>query len=80
MSEGLDLTADVDVSVFESNIRLLGGLLSAHLLASDPALGLYPGRGRELCLRAFRPLVGVKEPFGASTFAGQKPASVVCLL
>ena len=42
MSEGLDVTADVDVSVFETNIRLLGGLLSAHLLASDPKLDLYP--------------------------------------
>lgn len=26
--------------MFEANIRLLGGLLSAHLLASDPQLGL----------------------------------------
>lgn len=43
MSDELDVEADVDVSVFESNIRLLGGLLSAHLLASDPALGLYGG-------------------------------------
>ncbi|CAN0594729.1 unnamed protein product, partial [Laminaria digitata] len=42
VSEGLDVAADVDVSVFESNIRLLGGLLSAHLLATDPDLGLYP--------------------------------------
>ncbi|CAM9853566.1 unnamed protein product [Ascophyllum nodosum] len=42
VSEGLDVTADVDVSVFETNIRLLGGLLSAHLLASDPKLDLYP--------------------------------------
>lgn len=28
------------VNVFEANIRLLGGLLSAHLLAVDPKLGL----------------------------------------
>ena len=27
---------DVQVNVFEANIRLLGGLLSAHLLATDP--------------------------------------------
>lgn len=39
--DGLEVEADVDVSVFETNIRLLGGLLSAHLLASDPDLGLY---------------------------------------
>ena len=32
---------DVNVSVFESNIRLLGGLLSGHILASDPTLGLF---------------------------------------
>jgi hypothetical protein len=29
---------DVTVSVFETNIRVLGGLLSGHLLASDPSL------------------------------------------
>lgn len=36
---------DVQVNVFEANIRLLGGLLSAHLLASDARLGriLMPG-------------------------------------
>eukprot|EP00752_Nemacystus_decipiens_P005748 g5200.t1 len=45
VADGLDVEADVDVSVFESNIRMLGGLLSAHLLASDPALGLYGGDG-----------------------------------
>jgi hypothetical protein len=26
---------DIPVSVFETNIRLVGGLISAHLLASD---------------------------------------------
>lgn len=31
---------DLRVNVFECNIRVLGGLLSAHLLAADPALGL----------------------------------------
>lgn len=36
---------DVRVNVFEVNIRLLGGLLSGHLLAADPATGprLMPG-------------------------------------
>lgn len=28
------------VSVFETNIRILGGLLSAHLIASDYATGM----------------------------------------
>ena len=32
---------DVNVNVFETNIRILGGLLSAHLMASDPKLGIY---------------------------------------
>jgi hypothetical protein len=30
-------------SVFEANIRLMGGLLSAHVLASDEKRGLMPG-------------------------------------
>ena len=34
---------DVTVSVFESNIRLLGGLLSAHLIASDRGALRLPG-------------------------------------
>jgi hypothetical protein len=32
---------DVEVSVFETSIRVLGGLLSAHALAADPALRIY---------------------------------------
>lgn len=35
---------DLKVNVFEANIRLLGGLLSAHLLVSDPTLGLMQKR------------------------------------
>lgn len=34
---------DLRVHVFEVNIRVLGGLLSAHFLASDPDLGLFEG-------------------------------------
>jgi mannosidase alpha-like ER degradation enhancer 2 len=36
-------TFDIDenVSLFETNIRILGGLLSAHLMAADPRLGIY---------------------------------------
>jgi hypothetical protein len=33
--------ADTPVSVFETTIRVLGGLLSAHLFASDPAWGMH---------------------------------------
>ena len=32
---------DVSISVFETTIRLLGGLLSAHLFAVDPRLNIY---------------------------------------
>lgn len=41
----LQLTFDLDVraNAFEMNIRLLGGLLSAHLLAEDTKLGVMPG-------------------------------------
>ena len=34
---------DVNVSVFETNIRILGSLLAAHLMAVDPELGIYDG-------------------------------------
>jgi len=33
---------DENTSVFETTIRILGGLLSAHLLAIDPDLHLTP--------------------------------------
>ncbi|CAM9400427.1 unnamed protein product, partial [Chrysoparadoxa australica] len=36
---------DRNVSVFETNIRCLGGLLSAHMMAVDPDLGIYPEGG-----------------------------------
>jgi mannosidase alpha-like ER degradation enhancer 2 len=35
---------DVNVSVFETTIRILGGLLSAHLMAIDPKLAIYVRR------------------------------------
>jgi len=35
----LDFDVDVRVNVFEASIRLLGGLLSAHLLAAAPGTG-----------------------------------------
>ena len=39
----IDFDIDETVSVFETNIRALGGLISAHLLAIDPRLGLMSG-------------------------------------
>ncbi|GBP56931.1 ER degradation-enhancing alpha-mannosidase-like protein 2 [Eumeta japonica] len=35
--------ADINVSVFETNIRIIGGLLSAHLLSHRTGLKLEPG-------------------------------------
>lgn len=37
-----DFNLDTEVSVFETTIRVLGGLLSAHLFAIDDKLALYP--------------------------------------
>lgn len=37
----MNFDSNLYVSVFESNIRILGGLLSAHVLAKD--LDLIPG-------------------------------------
>jgi hypothetical protein len=39
---------DIDVSVFETNIRIMGGLLSAHLLADNPQLALMDDYNGEL--------------------------------
>ncbi|KAG6580370.1 ER degradation-enhancing alpha-mannosidase-like protein [Phytophthora cinnamomi] len=40
--ENADFNLDTEVSVFETTIRLLGGLLSAHLFAVNTDLKLYP--------------------------------------
>lgn len=37
----LNFDIDVNVSVFETCIRILGGLLSSHLFAVDPLLNIY---------------------------------------
>lgn len=34
LEEKMDFDRDINVSVFETNIRIVGGLLSAHLLSS----------------------------------------------
>lgn len=39
ITDNIDFNVDVRVNVFEANIRLVGGLLSAHMLASDPSMG-----------------------------------------
>ena len=50
--ENVAFEADLNVSVFESTIRILGGLLSAHFLAKDTELKLYPGYKGELLEKA----------------------------
>ncbi|KAK2181936.1 hypothetical protein NP493_376g04020 [Ridgeia piscesae] len=41
--EVVDFNRDIDVSVFETNIRIVGGLLSAHLLYKRAGMELEPG-------------------------------------
>lgn len=43
LSERQNFDADINVSVFETNIRVVGGLLSAHLLSHKAGLDLEPG-------------------------------------
>lgn len=39
----VDFDKDINVSVFETNIRIVGGLLSAHLLSHKAGIELDPG-------------------------------------
>lgn len=50
VASNLSFDRSVVVSVFEASIRVLGGLLSAHLLAAHPSEGpvLYPGYSGQL--------------------------------
>ncbi|XP_017490438.1 PREDICTED: uncharacterized protein LOC108378644 [Rhagoletis zephyria] len=41
--ETMDFEKDINVSVFETNIRIVGGLLSAHMLAKRAGVTLEPG-------------------------------------
>ena len=43
LSQRRDFDADINVSVFETNIRVVGGLLSAHLLSHRVGIELEPG-------------------------------------
>lgn len=84
---GAHLTFDLDrnVSLFETTIRLLGGLLSAHALASETSLALAPrydgillplaaDLGRRL-LPAFRTDTGI--PYGTVNLRHGVPAGEV---
>lgn len=43
LSENLTFDVDVRINLFECNIRVLGGLVSAHMLAADSTNGLVHG-------------------------------------
>ncbi|VEN34914.1 unnamed protein product [Callosobruchus maculatus] len=43
LSAKTDFDANINVSVFETNIRIIGGLLSAHLLSNKAGIKLEPG-------------------------------------
>nr|XP_002127890.1 ER degradation-enhancing alpha-mannosidase-like protein 2 [Ciona intestinalis] len=43
LTNNIDFNINVNVSVFETNIRVVGGLLSAHLMADKAGLELTPG-------------------------------------
>uniref|UniRef100_A0A3P8PFT6 alpha-1,2-Mannosidase n=1 Tax=Astatotilapia calliptera TaxID=8154 RepID=A0A3P8PFT6_ASTCA len=43
LQDTVDFDIDVNASVFETNIRVVGGLLSAHLLAKRAGMELEPG-------------------------------------
>ncbi|KAG5886978.1 hypothetical protein JTB14_006620 [Gonioctena quinquepunctata] len=43
LSTKIDFDANINVSVFETNIRIIGGLLSAHLLSHRAGVKLEPG-------------------------------------
>ena len=43
ISSRADFEANINVSVFETNIRVVGGLLSAHLLSKKAGMTLEPG-------------------------------------
>ncbi len=54
LTQGLkNFDFDVNISLFETTIRLLGGLLSGHLFAIDPLLQIYVS----LSLTLFRVLI-----------------------
>jgi len=52
VTQNVHFDADLNVNVFESTIRVLGGLLSAHFFASDTKLALVPHYDGELLTKA----------------------------
>ncbi|RKP06019.1 glycoside hydrolase [Thamnocephalis sphaerospora] len=67
VAEQLKLNQDSRVQVFETTIRVLGGLLSAHLLATDPRMGFQlAGYRNELLSLAYELGLRLMPAFEAS--------------
>jgi mannosidase alpha-like ER degradation enhancer 2 len=85
LDDNLSFDRDVTVSVFETTIRLLGGLLSAHQLTADPRLlELAENLGRRL-LPAFDSPTGMPYRFvnlktGKVSGAESNPAEIGTLI
>lgn len=50
LEASLQFDRDINVSVFETNIRIVGGLLSAHLLSKRAGIDLEAGWPCAVCL------------------------------
>ena len=77
----LDFAVDAEVSVFETDIRLVGGLLSAHLASGDPVLLEKARDIADRLLPAFATPTGMPYRFvnlktGAVRGAASSPAEV----
>ncbi len=81
----LDFTVDGEVSVFETSIRLLGGLLSAHHASGDPVLLAKAKDLADRLLPAFAtptgmPLRKINLRTGAASDARSSPAEIATYL
>merc|ERR1711991_917836 len=52
----LNFDKDTNVSVFETNIRILGGLLAAHMIAVNETMGMYTGEYHDGLLQMSVPM------------------------
>ncbi|KAA8540862.1 hypothetical protein F0562_024825 [Nyssa sinensis] len=52
LSENLTFDVDARINLFECNIRVLGGLVSAHILATDPRNSLQIVKGGQQLLQS----------------------------
>jgi mannosidase alpha-like ER degradation enhancer 2 len=74
VTANMTFNGNVNVSVFETNIRVIGGLLSAHLLSVRGEIPLAPGWPCE------GPLLRLAESLARRILPGKVPDSAVCSL